>query len=111
MTQLNYFGGRYVGCDSSTGLGIPRWEPLFAAWDIPVVRLYPGYESDPEFLKHFNAAGPAAFLVHIDPTQTYFPKISSQVTASGGMESNPLHKMTPDLDEAKAKAVFHYLKV
>lgn len=111
MTQLNYFGGRYVGCDTSTGLGIPRWEPLFAAWDIPVVRLYPGYESDPEFLKHFNAPGPAAFLVHIDPTQTYFPKISSQVTASGGMESNPLHRMTPDLDEVKAKAVFHYLKV
>ncbi len=110
MTQLNYFGGRYVGCDTSTGLGIPHWEPLFGAWDIPVTRLYPGYESDPEFLKHFNAPGPAAFLVHIDPTQTYFPKISSQVTASGGMESNPLHKMTPDLDEAKSKAVFRYLQ-
>ena len=109
MTQLNYFGGRYVGCDTSTGLGIPRWEPLFAAWDIPILRLGPGYESDPEFLKHFNAPGPAAFLVHIDPTQTYFPKISSQVTASGGMESNPLHRMTPDLDEATSRAVFRYL--
>ena len=26
MTQKNYFGGRYIGCDTSTGLGIPKWD-------------------------------------------------------------------------------------
>ena len=25
MTQKNYFGGKYVGCDKSTGLGLPNW--------------------------------------------------------------------------------------
>lgn len=110
MTQLNYFKGRYVGCDTSTGLGIPKWEPLFAAYDIPVVRLGPGYQDDPDFLSRFNAPGPAAFLVHIDPTQTYFPKISSRVTETGGMVSNPLHLMTPDLDEDTSSKVFHYLQ-
>jgi acetolactate synthase-1/2/3 large subunit len=109
MTQSNYFGGRYVGCDIETGLGIPNWEPLFAAYDIPVMRIGPGFESDPEFLQRFNAVGARAFLVKIDPMQTYFPKISSRVTASGGMESNPLHRMTPDLDEATAAKVFRYL--
>jgi acetolactate synthase-1/2/3 large subunit len=53
--------------------------------------------------------GARAFLVKIDPMQTYFPKISSRVTASGGMESNPLHRMTPDLDGATAAKVFRYL--
>jgi acetolactate synthase-1/2/3 large subunit len=57
-----------------------------------------------------NHPGPAAFLVKIDPQQTYFPKISSRVTASGGMESNPLHLMSPDLDEEVAAEVFHYLR-
>jgi acetolactate synthase I/II/III large subunit len=109
MTQLNYFKGRYVGCDTSTGLGIPKWEPLFAAYDIPVLRIGPGYHEDIKFLERFNSLGPAAFLVHIDPTQTYFPKISSRVTPSGGMESNPLHLMTPDLDDATAAKVFRYL--
>ncbi len=109
MTQSNYFGGRYVGCDIETGLGIPNWEPLFAAYDIPVMRIGPGFENDPEFLRRFNAVGARAFLVKIDPMQTYFPKISSRVTASGGMESNPLHLMTPDLDEATAAKVFRYL--
>lgn len=109
MTQKNYFGGSYIGCDTSTGLGIPRWEPLFAAYDIPVRRLQPGFQDDPQFIEAFHAPGPAAFLVHIDPEQTYFPKISSRVTASGSMESNPLHLMTPDLDEATAVSVFRYL--
>ncbi len=109
MTQKNYFGGKYVGCDRATGLGIPRWEPLFAAYDIPVQRLRPGFETTQAFLEAFNAPGPAAFLVQIDPEQTYFPKISSRVTASGSMESNPIHRMTPDLDEATSAQVFRYL--
>ncbi len=109
MTQANYFNGRYVGCDTSTGLGIPKWEHLFAAWQIPSLRVGPGYESDPEFQRMFCAPGPAAFLVHIDPKQTYFPKISSRVTASGSMESNALHRMTPDLDEQTAAKVYRYL--
>jgi acetolactate synthase-1/2/3 large subunit len=111
MTQLNYFRGRYVGCDTQTGLGIPKWEHLFSAYDIPVVRIGPGFESEPEFQRMFSAPGPAAFLVHIDPMQTYFPKISSQVTASGGMESNPLHRMTPDLDDATKAKVIRYLPI
>ena len=109
MTQKNYFGGKYVGCDVETGLGLPDWEKLFAAYSIPVLRIGPGFESDPLFLESFRSTTPAAFLVHIDPEQTYFPKISSRVTESGSMESNPLHRMTPDLDEAVAQKVFRYM--
>lgn len=109
MTQKNYFGGRYVGCDVETGLGIPKWELLFAAYSIPVMRVGPDYQHEASFLESFHAPGPAAFLVHIDPSQTYFPKISSRVTASGSMESNPLHRMTPDLSDEVAQKVFRYI--
>jgi acetolactate synthase I/II/III large subunit len=109
MTQKNYFGGRYVGCDTSTGLGIPIWSKLFEAYTIPMQEIRPGFEQTAVFLEVFNAPGPAAFIVKIDPEQTYFPKISSRVTASGSMESNPLHLMTPDLDAATAAKVFRYL--
>ncbi|MHB1022591.1 MAG: thiamine pyrophosphate-binding protein [Acidobacteriaceae bacterium] len=109
MTQANYFGGRYVGCDVSTGLGIPNWDHLFAAYGIPVMAITSGYENDKEFLKRFHADGPAAFLVKIDPKQTYFPKITSRVTKDGSMESNPLHLMSPDLPEHIAAKVFRYL--
>ena len=97
MTQRSYFGGRYVGCDTQTGLGLPQWDRLFKAWDVPTYRLGPGYASDPQFLRLFNCSGTAAFVVSIDPEQTYFPKITSHITESGAMVSNPLHLMTPDL--------------
>jgi acetolactate synthase-1/2/3 large subunit len=109
MTQKSYFGGTYVGCDTSTGLGMPKWELLFAAYGVPMQRIGPGFQDDPAFLEAFNAEGPAVFLVRVDPEQTYFPKISSRITATGGMESNPLHLLTPDLDKEVAKFVFRYL--
>jgi acetolactate synthase-1/2/3 large subunit len=110
MTQKNYFGGRYVGCDRDTGLGLPNWEILFSAWGVPVMRLRPGYESSPEFLKLFNSAQTCAFIVTVDPAQTYFPKITSRVTESGTMESKPLHLMTPDLSEFDLDKYLKFLR-
>ena len=110
MTQRNYFGGAYVGCDVGSGLGFPRWERIFAAYDIPWLTLGPGGETSPEFRALFDAPGPAAFVVPTDPEQTYFPKITSRVTATGSMESAPLHLMTPDLAEDVAARVMPYLR-
>lgn len=98
MTQINYFKGKYLGCDRKSGLGLPRWTELFAAWGVPVVQVNRGFETDPEFLAHFNRHGLCAFIVHIDPDQTYFPKISSRITATGSMESNPIDRMSPEVD-------------
>jgi acetolactate synthase-1/2/3 large subunit len=97
MTQRNYFGGAYLGCDVQTGLGFPHWERLFEAYGIPCLTLDASGVGTARFTDLFDAAGPAAFVVPIDPEQSYFPKISSRVTQSGGMESNPLHLMTPEL--------------
>lgn len=98
MTQINYFSGKYLGCDRNSGLGLPKWENLFRAWDVPVVKVNRGFEKDPIFLKHFNEHGICAFIVQIDPEQTYFPKISSQITSTGSMVSNPIDKMSPEID-------------
>jgi acetolactate synthase-1/2/3 large subunit len=109
MTQKNYFGGSYVGCDRQTGLGLPNWDVLFSAWGVPVVRVKPGYENDSKFLDLFNSDGTCVFIVTIDPEQTYFPKITSRVTESGAMESKPLHLMSPDLSEEQARLYLKYL--
>ncbi len=109
MTQRNYFGGSYMGCDTSTGLGLPDWVSLFAAYRLPIARLGPEWESDNAVLDALNGPGPAAFLVPIDPEQTYFPKIASRVAPGGSMLSNPLHAMSPDLTPALAAQVFKYV--
>lgn len=109
MTQKNYFGGRYVGCDRETGLGLPIWDDLFQAWGVGVMRLQPGYDLDPVFKAAFEGDSPFAFIVSVDPDQTYFPKITSRVTESGAMESNPLHLMTPDLTPEESRKYLRYL--
>lgn len=98
MVQRNYFGGKYMGCDIASGLGLPNWEKLFAAWDFPVMRLPLDFDSNPEVLARMEAEGPCAFIVPVDPEQTYFPKISSRITENGSMASNPIDRMSPEID-------------
>jgi acetolactate synthase-1/2/3 large subunit len=100
MTQKNYFKGSYVGCDTQTGLGMPKWRNIFEAYGVSSVVVGPGFATERAFRESFDAPGVSAFLVHIDPEQTYFPKITSRVTAEGGMVSEPLHRMSPPLDAA-----------
>ena len=111
MTQRNYFDGAYIGCDISTGLGLPDWVKLFQAYGIEIIEINSDSFTDPKFLKALNDSSIRAFLVPIDPEQTYFPKITSKVLMNGQMESNPLHLMTPDLTNEIQLAVFKYLEV
>lgn len=109
MTQVNYFDGAYVGCDRDTGLGLPDWTKLFIAYGIRSYVLNPADPFDEKVMQAFNDNKPCAFLVPIDPEQTYFPKISSRVLVNGQMESNPLHLMTPSLPDDLDSAIFPFL--
>ena len=97
MTQKNYFDGAYLGCDVESGLGFPDWQLLAQAFGIKSLTLGEDFATNKHFLSEWNSAEACLFVVPIHPEQTYFPKISSQVTATGGMESAPLHKMSPPL--------------
>lgn len=110
MTQRNYFNGAYIGCDQSSGLGLPDWLTLFKAFNLPCIKLDTNFEQNPEFRRLFESDQPAGFIVPIDPEQTYLPKITSRVTETGSMQSNPLHQMTPDLDEHLYSVVAQYLQ-
>lgn len=108
-TQKNYFGGSYLGCDTKTGLGFPNWHTLADAYGIPS-RAFPakGFD-DPEFGQAMEAPGPFLVVVPIDPEQTYWPKITSRVTESGSMASNPLYMMSPDLPKELLSRIGRYL--
>ena len=107
QTQKNYFNGKYVGCDENTGVGMPNWKDLAKAYDIPFMN-FTNFE-DLDFLKLFNSNSPSLFIVHIDPNQTYFPKIASKVLPNGSMASNPIHFMSPELPPEISQKVFKYL--
>ena len=108
MTQKNYFDGAYLGCDVNSGLGFPDWALLAEAYRIRCLQLSENWSEDPTFLELWQADGPALFLVPLHPEQTYFPKITSRMSESGGMESNPLHLMTPPLSAEIANMAMRY---
>ncbi|MHA7659468.1 thiamine pyrophosphate-binding protein, partial [Mycobacterium sp. ML2] len=109
MTQRNYFGGAWIGCDAQTGLGLPEWEALARAYGIPFARLDAESGLDAAAVRSLLAAdGPALMVVPIDPEQTYYPKITSAVQPDGSMKSNPLHRMSPDLPaDAEERVTVH----
>ena len=109
MTQKNYFQGAYLGCDVSSGLGFPNWIALANAYGIDSFQLSEGWADDPGFQALWQRESPALFLVPLHPEQSYFPKISSRINPAGGMESNPLHRMTPDLPETMVERVMSHL--
>jgi acetolactate synthase-1/2/3 large subunit len=109
MTQKNYFGGAYLGCDTETGLGFPDWDMLFQSFGIGAITLDKGWSTSKKVLEALNSNRPYGFIVPIDPLQTYFPKITSRIVEGGGMESNPLHMMSPDLEPNLFTKVTKYL--
>jgi acetolactate synthase I/II/III large subunit len=99
MTQKTYFKGNYVGCDLETGLGLPKWEVLFKAWDVDVTIITPEVFNSSSYMKKFENEGFQVFVVRVDPEQTYYPKITSRINSLGKMESNPINIMTPEFIE------------
>ena len=99
MTQRNYFDGAYLGCDTRTGLGFPDWQLLAQAFGIPSLVLSDEVIFGDEFVASWNSVSPYLYVVPVHPEQSFFPKITSRVTADGSMESAPLHEMTPALSD------------
>ena len=109
MTQKNYFGGAYLGCDTETGLGFPDWDILFQSFGIATMTLDNDWSTNTKVLEALQSDEPYGFIVPIDPLQTYWPKITSRIVEGGGMESNPLHMMSPDLSPDLLEKVTKYL--
>lgn len=110
-SQRNYFMGNYIGCDSNTGLILPKWLEMFSAYDIPCVLLEKDFSSNESFLELWNNDKPAAFIIQADPDQVYLPKISSKVDSNGVATSNPIHEMDPPLSKDISEVVFKYMPI
>ena len=109
MTQRNYFGGGTSVATRRTGLGFPDWPALFGAYGIEAIELDDAGLRSASALRALERRGPLGVIVPIDPEQTYFPKITSRITSDGGMESAPLHLMSPPLEEPLARRVMRHL--
>jgi acetolactate synthase-1/2/3 large subunit len=108
-TQRNYFKGNYIGCDPSTGLNLPDWNLLAQAYGLKYFKVNSLEPFNSDFIEFLNLDGPAIIEVPVDPEQTFYPKITSRISETKGMESSPLHLMTPPLSDEISDLVFKYL--
>jgi acetolactate synthase-1/2/3 large subunit len=109
VSQKAYFNGAYIGCDAESGVGLPDWKIAFAAYGIETLDIFDKHLETDGVLDLLNAPGPAGFIVHIHPDQSFLPKITSRIFRDGKMKSNPIHLMDPQLEQDLADAVFKYL--
>jgi len=103
------FSGHYIGCDSSTGLGLPDWEQLGSAYDCKTFAVTSNTAFNDEFMTLFNSNEIVIFIVKIDPDQTYWPRLLSKKDLNGNIISNPLHLMDPRLTAEQESKYFKYL--
>ena len=108
--QKNSFAGHYVGCDMSTGLGLPNWEQIGTAFNAKTFLVTAKTAFGKEFLELFNERGPVVFIVKVDPEQTYWPRLMSSIDLNGNVASNPLHQMHPPLSDEENQKYIKYLQ-
>jgi acetolactate synthase I/II/III large subunit len=96
-TQRNYFGGFYVGSDSSSGVTSPDTIKIAKAYGFKAFYLDKTSSIKKEVKKIINSKGPAICEVMIDPRETVAPKVSSDVAVDGKMFSKPLEDLYPFL--------------
>jgi acetolactate synthase-1/2/3 large subunit len=108
-TQKSYFNGNYVGCDRETGLGLPNWEDIANAFKISSMVIHRNNLWNSEMISNMESDQPFLFIVELDPEQLYFPKVTSRVLADGSMKTNPIHLMSPNLEQSIAEKAYRFI--
>lgn len=96
-TQNNFFEGRRVGADSTSGVGAPNYELLSAAFGIPYFEIHTNEELDTLLPQVLNHEGACFCNLFVDPIQFISPRASSFRRDDGTLESRPLEDMAPFL--------------
>ena len=103
-TQKAFFGGFFVGSEAGSGVVLPSFEKLAAAYGIPYFKLSSNRELDEKLPKIFAVDRPAVVEVMLDPFEVLGPKAASRRLPDGTMVSEPLDNMAPFLPEKERAA-------
>jgi len=108
-TQSRFMGGRYVGCDEPTGLFLPAWRALAEAFGLRYRSVGDEDVLESALREAFQEPGTWLIEIHVDPEQTYFPRVSSELHNDGRIDSKPLHEMSPEMTEFDRAKYLRYI--
>lgn len=96
-TQENFFKGRLVGSDKSSGVTNPDFKYLAKSHRLYYEKINNNKEIVKKLKKILTITGPVLCEVNIDPNQKRMPKASSFKNSDGKIQSKPLEDMWPFL--------------
>jgi acetolactate synthase-1/2/3 large subunit len=105
QTSNNYFQGRKIGCDEESGLYLPDYRNVGPAMGIPTTEVQDLVGLRRAVSEALTVSGPYLVLVHIGARSFTHPRVTTRRTASGSLETSPLHHMAPELAEPSAEEV------
>lgn len=98
QTQDNFFEGRKVACDKTSGVSFPDFLELAKAYGLPSASISSTNDIDKKLKKILNKPGPVLCEVILSDNYIFSPKVSSEKLPDGRMISKPLDDMFPFLD-------------
>ncbi len=98
QTQDNFFEGRKVGCDNTSGVSFPDIIKLAEAYNISGATLLTTDDIDNKLKKILTKNGAVVCKVVLKTDYIFSPKVSSEKLPDGRMISKPLEDMYPFLD-------------
>ena len=98
LTQRSFFPDNPVGADPSSGVGIPSFAGLAAAYGFPYAAVRTHKQLEESLPKVLTNPGPQICELFLNPDQPFAPKTSSRRLPDGRMVSAPLEDMFPFLD-------------
>ena len=103
-SQRNYFQGRLVASDASSGLTLPSSLAVAKAFGIPTARLDSHERIREKVAELLAAPGPLVCEVKLHPDQPTLPRVTSYQRPDGSMATMPMEDLFPLLDREEFEA-------
>ena len=102
-TQKMLFKGKFIGVDSKTGLGLPKFDLLMPAFGYKYYNLFDIEEFDNTLEEFLSYPEPAVLEVFMNPEQDFIPKVKGVVKEDGSIFAPPIEEMSPLLSLAEVE--------
>ena len=104
-SQSNMFGGRYTGCTQDTGVEMPDFSKVSAAFDIPFIKINSHADLDEKLTEIYSINGPVIAEWPQDPEQVIEPRVMNRKSEDGSIVSSDIDDMAPFLDRSEYESM------
>ena len=104
-SQSNMFNGRYIGCTKETGVEMPDWAKIAAAFELPYVKINGHEDLNEKLEKIYSTEGAVVVEWPQDPAQVIEPRVMNRKDENGNIVSSGIDDMAPFLSKEEYESM------